>query len=127
MSDQDFLKTMARASEERVLAARSKLSENALLRQAMATAPPPPLVPPLPLPAEAPTEAVTEVTRIGPGSNTTSPNRMVPVAGRPRAVCQRWTADAVAVDRAAVGALRGDEVHEKDCIPSADGFRAMQL
>jgi indole-3-glycerol phosphate synthase len=44
MSDQDFLKTMARASEERVLAARNKLSENALLRQAMATAPPPPLV-----------------------------------------------------------------------------------
>jgi indole-3-glycerol phosphate synthase len=44
MSDQDFLKIMARASEERLLAARSKLSENALLRQAMATAPPPPLV-----------------------------------------------------------------------------------
>jgi indole-3-glycerol phosphate synthase len=44
MSDQDFLKTMARASEERLLVARSKLSENALLRQAMATAPPPPLV-----------------------------------------------------------------------------------
>ena len=44
MSDQDFLKSMARASEERLLAARNRLSENALLRQAMATAPPPPLV-----------------------------------------------------------------------------------
>jgi len=44
MSDQDFLKTMARASQERVLTARGRLSENALLRQAMATAPPPPLV-----------------------------------------------------------------------------------
>ncbi len=44
MSDQDFLQTMAQASAERVRAARAKLSENALLRQAMATAPPPPLV-----------------------------------------------------------------------------------
>lgn len=44
MSDSDFLQTMARASQERALAARHKLSENALLRQAQATAPPPPLV-----------------------------------------------------------------------------------
>jgi indole-3-glycerol phosphate synthase len=44
MSNQDFLKAMAQASQDRVIAARGKLSENALLRQAMATAPPPPLV-----------------------------------------------------------------------------------
>jgi indole-3-glycerol phosphate synthase len=44
MSAGDFLQAMARASEERVLAARAKLSENGLLKQAQATAPPPPLV-----------------------------------------------------------------------------------
>jgi len=44
MSNSDFLQTMAQASQERALAARTKLSENALLRQAQATAPPPPLV-----------------------------------------------------------------------------------
>jgi indole-3-glycerol phosphate synthase len=40
----DFLQAMAQASQERVLAARAKLSENGLLKQAQATAPPPPLV-----------------------------------------------------------------------------------
>jgi indole-3-glycerol phosphate synthase len=44
MSAGDFLDGMARASQERVLAARSRLSENALLKQAQATAPPPRLV-----------------------------------------------------------------------------------
>jgi indole-3-glycerol phosphate synthase len=44
MSGGDFLQAMAQASQERVLAARHKLSENGLLKQAMATAPPPPLV-----------------------------------------------------------------------------------
>ena len=44
MSTHDFLDSMARASQERVLAARARLSENALLKQAQATAPPPPLV-----------------------------------------------------------------------------------
>lgn len=44
MSGGDFLQTMARASQERVLAARAKLSENGLLKQAQATAPPPPLL-----------------------------------------------------------------------------------
>ena len=44
MNNPDFLQAMAKASQERALAARSKLSENALLRQAQATAPPPPLV-----------------------------------------------------------------------------------
>ena len=44
MSAGDFLDTMARASQERVLTARSRLSENALLKQAQATAPPPRLV-----------------------------------------------------------------------------------
>lgn len=44
MSTNDFLDSMARASQERVLAARARLSENALLKQAQATAPPPPLV-----------------------------------------------------------------------------------
>jgi indole-3-glycerol phosphate synthase len=44
MSAGDFLDTMARASHERVLTARSRLSENALLKQAQATAPPPRLV-----------------------------------------------------------------------------------
>jgi len=39
-----FLEAMAQASQERVLAARSKLSENGLLKQAQATAPPPPLL-----------------------------------------------------------------------------------
>ncbi len=34
----DFLQTMARASQERVLAARAKLSENGVLKQAQATA-----------------------------------------------------------------------------------------
>ena len=40
----DFLETMAQASQERVLLARARLSENALLKQAQAAAPPPPLV-----------------------------------------------------------------------------------
>ncbi len=44
MSNSDFLQSMAQASQERVLAARAKVSENALLKQAQATAPPPPLV-----------------------------------------------------------------------------------
>jgi indole-3-glycerol phosphate synthase len=44
MSGGDFLQAMALASQERVRAARHKLSENGLLKQAMATAPPPPLV-----------------------------------------------------------------------------------
>jgi indole-3-glycerol phosphate synthase len=44
MNNSDFLQSMAQASQERLLAARAKLSENALLRQAQATAPPPPLV-----------------------------------------------------------------------------------
>ena len=39
---------------------------------------------------------VTVVTRIGPGSKTASPSSTVPVAGSPRAVCQRSTAAAVA-------------------------------
>ena len=44
MSTGDFLQMMAQASHERVLAARAKLSENGLLKQAQATAPPPPLI-----------------------------------------------------------------------------------
>jgi indole-3-glycerol phosphate synthase len=44
MSTGDFLQMMAQASQERVLAARAKLSENGLLKQAQATAPPPPLI-----------------------------------------------------------------------------------
>jgi indole-3-glycerol phosphate synthase len=44
MSAGDFLQMMAQASHERVLAARSRLSENGLLKQAQATAPPPPLI-----------------------------------------------------------------------------------
>jgi indole-3-glycerol phosphate synthase len=44
MSTGDFLQAMAQASQDRVLAARTKLSENGLLKQAQATAPPPPLV-----------------------------------------------------------------------------------
>jgi indole-3-glycerol phosphate synthase len=44
MSAGDFLQMMAQASQERVLAARARLSENGLLKQAQATAPPPPLV-----------------------------------------------------------------------------------
>jgi indole-3-glycerol phosphate synthase len=40
----DFLRTMAEASHERVLAARARLSENGLLKQAQATSPPPPLI-----------------------------------------------------------------------------------
>jgi indole-3-glycerol phosphate synthase len=40
----NFLESMAQASQERVLLARSRLSENALLKQAQAAAPPPPLV-----------------------------------------------------------------------------------
>jgi indole-3-glycerol phosphate synthase len=44
MSSGDFLQMMAQASQERVLAARAKLSENGLLKQAQATAPPPPLL-----------------------------------------------------------------------------------
>ena len=44
MSAGDFLQAMAQASQDRVLAARTKLSENGLLKQAQATAPPPPLV-----------------------------------------------------------------------------------
>jgi indole-3-glycerol phosphate synthase len=44
MSGGDFLQAMAQASQQRVLVARQKLSENGLLKQAMATAPPPPLV-----------------------------------------------------------------------------------
>ena len=51
---------------------------------------------PLPPPTAWPTDGVTVVTRIGPGSKTTSPKRMMPVAGRPRAVCHRLTAAAVA-------------------------------
>jgi indole-3-glycerol phosphate synthase len=39
-----FLEQMAQSSTERVLAARSRLSENALLKQAQAAAPAPPLV-----------------------------------------------------------------------------------
>ena len=63
-----------------------------------AAPPPPPLLPPPPPPPamDAPTDGVTEVTRIGPGSNTTSPSRISPVTGRPRAFCQRCTAAAVA-------------------------------
>jgi hypothetical protein len=41
---------------------------------------------------------VTEVTRMGPGSNTTSPSKIWPVAGRPRLLCQRFTAAAVAAE-----------------------------
>ena len=44
MSAGDFLQMMAQASQERVLAARARLSENGLLKQAQATAPPPPLI-----------------------------------------------------------------------------------
>ena len=44
MSSGDFLQMMAQASQDRVLAARAKLSENGLLKQAQATAPPPPLI-----------------------------------------------------------------------------------
>src|SRR5215471_9270885 len=43
---------------------------------AVSTVPPPPLPPPPP--RDAPTEAVSEVTRMGPGSNTTWPSRMLP-------------------------------------------------
>ena len=49
----------------------------------------------VPPPTTAPTEAPTEVTRIGPGSNTTAPSEIVPVAGRPRARCHRCTAAAI--------------------------------
>jgi indole-3-glycerol phosphate synthase len=44
MSAGDFLHAMAQASQERALAARAKLSENGLLKQAQATAQPPPLL-----------------------------------------------------------------------------------
>jgi indole-3-glycerol phosphate synthase len=44
MSAGDFLQAMAQASLDRVQLARSRLSENALLKQAQATAPPPRLV-----------------------------------------------------------------------------------
>jgi len=44
MSGTDFLESMARASQERVATARTRLSENALLKQAQATAPPPSLI-----------------------------------------------------------------------------------
>jgi indole-3-glycerol phosphate synthase len=44
MSGGDFLQMMAQSSQDRVLAARAKLSENGLLKQAQATAPPAPLV-----------------------------------------------------------------------------------
>lgn len=44
MSGVDFLQAMAQASQERVQAARSRLSENGLLKQAQATAQPPPLL-----------------------------------------------------------------------------------
>jgi indole-3-glycerol phosphate synthase len=44
MNQGDFLQSMAQASQGRALAARAKVSENALLKQAQATAPPPPLV-----------------------------------------------------------------------------------
>ena len=47
-------------------------------------------------PTDEPTEGVTEVTRMGPGSKTTWPSRISPVAGRPSALCQRSTAVAVA-------------------------------
>src|ERR1700728_985716 len=60
---------------------------------AVSRAPPPPApllpLPPPPPAMDAPTEGVTEVTRIGPGSNTTSPSRISPVTGRPRASCLR--------------------------------------
>ena len=38
-----------------------------------------------PPPTEAPTDGVTDVTRMGPGSKTTSPSRISPVAGSPSA------------------------------------------
>src|ERR1700689_5431647 len=63
------------------------------LPPALPPAPPPVLAPP---PADAPTDGVTAVTRIGPGSKTTSPSRISPVSGRPNAFCQRCTAAAVA-------------------------------
>src|SRR5579872_213235 len=53
-------------------------------------------VPPPPPPTDAPTDGVTDVTRRGPGSNTTPPSRISPVAGRPSASCQRATAPASA-------------------------------
>ena len=67
---------------------------------AVRTVPPPPPPPPAlalpPPPTDEPTEGVTEVTRMGPGSKTTWPSRISPVAGRPSALCQRFTAVAVA-------------------------------
>src|ERR1700728_415115 len=69
-----------------------------LVPVAVSTVPPaePPPLPPAPLPPpppamDAPTDGVTEVTRTGTGSNTTSPSRISPVTGRPRAFCQRST------------------------------------
>ena len=50
-------------------------------------------------PPAAPTEAVTEVTRIGPGSNTTWPSWIFPVTARPRRLCHRSTAAAVADEK----------------------------
>ena len=44
MSGGDFLQAMAQASQERVAAARARLPEAAMLKQAQATTPPPPLV-----------------------------------------------------------------------------------
>ena len=52
-------------------------------------------MPPAP-PTAAPGDGVTDVTRIGPGSKTTSPSGISPVADRPLAFCQRSTAAAVA-------------------------------
>ena len=52
-------------------------------------------VPPTP-PTGVPADGVTDVTRMGPGSKTTSPSGISPFAGRPSALCQRSTAAAVA-------------------------------
>ena len=52
--------------------------------------------PPAPPPTGAPADGATDVTRIGPGSKTTSPSGISPVACRPSALCQRSTAPAVA-------------------------------
>jgi hypothetical protein len=49
-----------------------------------------------PPPAGVPGDGATDVTRIGPGSKTTSPSGIPPVACRPTALCQRCTAAAVA-------------------------------
>ena len=49
----------------------------------------------VPPPAGVPTDGVTDVTLIGPGSKTTSPSGISPVACRPSALCQRSTAAAV--------------------------------